>query len=147
MSNRSIASTPVSGTVHRQIERIIYLFFRYLDDQNYEKLTALFSPSGIWHRAGKALRGPKGVKDAMAQRPAGFTTRHLITNVVIDTAGRNETIASYYMTVFVHEGTERPKGPVPLQLPRHVSVFKQKFVRSKSGWLIKELSGVPTFHQ
>ena len=147
MAASTIASRAVDGSVQHQIERIIYLFFRYLDDQRYDDLAALFAPDGIWHRAGKALRGPKGVMEAMAHRPVGFTTRHLITNVVIDAADANEVIAFYYMTVFVHEGTERPKEPVPLQLPLHVSVFEQKFSRSAAGWLIQGLSGVPTFHR
>jgi len=141
------ASMRADHTTHHQIERIIYSFFRYLDDQRYDELTALFAPDGIWHRAGKALRGPQGVKEAMATRPVGFTTRHLITNVVIDLVDNDEALASYYMTVFVHEGEQRPKGPVPLDLPLHVSVFEQRFARSATGWLIKNLSGVATFQR
>ena len=134
-------------TTHHQIEQIIYLFFRYLDDQRYDELVTLFAPDGIWHRAGKALRGPEGVREAMNTRPVEFTTRHLITNVVIDLTGTDDATASYYMTVFVHEGEQRPKGPVPLELPLHVSVFEQKFTQSATGWLIKSLSGVATFQR
>ena len=147
MSASTIASTPVDDAVHYQIERIIYSFFRYLDDQRYDDLAALFASDGIWHRAGKALRGPDGVKEAMLHRPVGFTTRHLITNVIVNATDANAVTASYYMTVFVHEGTERAKEPVPLQLPLHVSVFEQKFIRSATGWLIQGLAGVPTFHR
>jgi hypothetical protein len=147
MSAPTIASRPVEDAIHHQIERIVYSFFRYLDDQQYDDLVALFAPDGVWHRAGKALRGPQEIKEAMAQRPVGFTTRHLITNVVVDPVDDNEVVASYYMTVFVHEGTGRPKGPVPLQLPLHVSIFEQKFTKTVHGWLIQGLSGVPTFHR
>ena len=147
MSTLTTASRPVEDAVHHQIERIIYLFFRYLDDQQYDELAALFAPEGVWHRAGKALRGPNGVREAMAQRPAGFTTRHIITNIVIDATSSNHVHASYYMTVFMHEGAERATKQVPLELPLHVSVFDQTFIRSGSGWLIQGLSGLPTFHR
>ncbi len=146
MSALTTPSRPAENSVHHEIERIIYLFFRYLDDQRYDELSALFAPQGIWHRAGKTLLGPKGVREAMEQRPVGFTTRHLITNIVVDAVSTDEVHASYYMTVFVHEGAERAKGAVPLKLPLHVSVFDQRFVRSGGQWLIQGLSGVATFH-
>jgi hypothetical protein len=107
----------------------------------------MFAPDGVWHRQGKQLRGPDAVMDAMKQRPAGFTTRHLITNVIVDVDGSDAASARFYMTVFVHEGTEAPKAAVPMAVPMHVSSFEQKFVNRGGQWLIGELNGIATFHR
>jgi hypothetical protein len=133
--------------VRSKIEKLIYEFFYCLDERHYRQLSDMFASDGVWHRQGKQLRGPDAVMDAMKQRPAGFTTRHLITNVIVDVAGSDAASARYYMTVFVHEGTEAPKAAVPMAVPMHVSSFEQKFVNRGGQWLIGELNGVATFHR
>jgi hypothetical protein len=133
--------------IRSKIEKLIYEFFYCLDERQYRQLSDMFSTDGVWHRQGKELRGPDAVMDAMKQRPAGFTTRHLITNVIVDIADAEAASARFYMTVFVHEGTEAPKAAVPMAVPMHVSSFEQKFVNRDGQWLINGLNGVATFHR
>lgn len=133
--------------IRSKIEKLIYDFFYYLDERRYRQLSDMFAPDGVWHRQGKELRGPDTVMNAMNERPAGFTTRHLITNVSVDVADAFTASALFYMTVFVHEGAEAPKAAVAINLPMHVSSFEQKFVNRSGQWLIGELKGVATFHR
>jgi hypothetical protein len=133
--------------IRSSVEKLIYEFFYCLDERRYRQLADMFAPDGVWHRQGKELRGPGAVMDAMKQRPPGFTTRHLITNVMVDVDGADAASARFYMTVFVHEGAEAPKAAVPMAVPMHVSSFEQKFVKSNGQWLIGSLDGVATFHR
>ncbi len=142
---QTAASTRAAA--QRDVEDVIFRFFLHLDEQEYDELSGLMAPTGTWLRNGALLKGPEGVREAMRSRPAGFTTRHLITNIVVDIEGEDHAEATYYMTVFVHSGEARPSGPVKMDVPMHVSVFRQKFVRIPQGWRIAELSGTATFHR
>jgi hypothetical protein len=127
------------------IERLIYRFFLHLDERRYADLCALMAPRGVWHRQGKALQGPDEVLDALKLRPAGATTRHLITNVIVDITGAASAEATHYLAVFFHGADTPPSLPVRIELPRHISIFSEKFVRTADGWRVAEMSEIPTF--
>lgn len=135
------------AAIQRDVESVIFRFFLHLDEQEYDQLAQLMAPTGTWLRNGALLKGPEGVREAMRSRPAGFTTRHLITNVIVDVADDDHADATYYMTVFVHAGDAKPTGPVKMDVPMHVSVFRQRFMRAPEGWRIAELHGTATFHR
>jgi hypothetical protein len=147
MSRTQQSATDQYATIRHEVQDVILRFFLHLDEQEYEPLAQLMAPEGTWLRNGVLLKGPEGVLEAMRARPAGFTTRHLITNIIIDASGEDRADATYYMTVFVHTGEARPAGPVPIDLPFHVSVFREKFARTPQGWRIAELSGTATFNR
>jgi hypothetical protein len=140
-------SFPDLAIIQRDIEQMIFRFFLHLDEQEYDQLSSLMASTGTWLRNKILLRGPADVREAMRSRPAGFTTRHLITNVIVDVADSDHADATYYMTVFVHSGEEKPTAAVKIDVPMHVSIYRQKVVRTPDGWRIAELSGTPTFHR
>jgi hypothetical protein len=140
-------SIPDSATTQRDIEQMIFRFFLHLDEQEYDQLSSLMAPTGTWLRNNVLLRGPQDVRDAMRSRPIGFTTRHLITNVIVDVTDPDHADVTFYMTVFVHSGDKKPTGTVKMDVPMHVSIFRQKVVRTSDRWRIAELSGTPTFHR
>jgi hypothetical protein len=140
-------NNPDRAPIQRDIEQMIFRFFLHLDEQEYDQLSSLMAPTGTWLRNKILLKGPEDVREAMRSRPAGFTTRHLITNVIVDVADSDHADVTYYMTVFVHSGDAKPTGAVKMDVPMHVSIFRQKVVRLPDGWRIAELSGTPTFHR
>jgi hypothetical protein len=135
------------ATIQRDIEHMIFRFFLHLDEQEYDQLSSLMASTGTWLRNNVLLRGPLDVREAMRSRPVGFTTRHLITNIIVDIVDTDHANVTFYMTVFVHSADERPTGAVKMDVPMHVSIFRQKVVRASDGWRVAELSGTPTFHR
>ncbi len=135
------------ATIQRDIEQMIFRFFLHLDEQQYDEVSQMMAPAGTWLRNNVLLKGPEGVREAMRSRPAGLTTRHLITNIVVDIADSDHAEVTYYMTVFVHAGDAKPTGPMKMDVPMHVSIFRQKVARVSGAWRIAELSGTPTFHR
>lgn len=127
------------------IERTIYRFFLFLDERRYGDIAALMASDGVWHRQGKALRGPGDVMEALKLRPAGATTRHLITNVIVDVTGETSADATFYLAVFFHGADAPPTLPVAIELPRHISIFNAKFTRDTAGWRVAQMSEIPTF--
>jgi hypothetical protein len=134
-------------SIQRDIEQMIFRFFLHLDEQEYDQLSALMAPTGTWLRNDVLLKGPEDVREAMRSRPVGFTTRHLVTNIIVDLADNHHADVTYYMTVFVHSGDAKPTGPVKMDVPMHVSIFRQKVVRTSADWRIAELYGTQTFHR
>lgn len=141
------SQNPDRATIQRDIEQMIFRFFLHLDEQEYDQLSALMASTGTWLRNNVLLKGPEGVREAMRTRPVGFTTRHLITNIIVDIADDEHADVTYYMTVFVHQGDAKPTAAVKMDVPMHVSIFRQKVVRMAGGWRIAELSGTATFHR
>jgi ketosteroid isomerase-like protein len=125
--------------------RVLQRFFHNLDNRNYDALAALMAGDGVWHRQGKALRGPAGVLEAMAARPKDATTRHIITNLVVDAIDANHVEAAFYMTVFGRSGPAVAGETAPVELPLTVAACQEKLVLTDAGWRIAEITSQPTF--
>jgi SnoaL-like protein len=115
--------------VEQECAGVLVRFFHYLDRRAYEKLAALMTKQGIWHRRGTELVGPEAVLTALRERPADFATRHLVCNVVVDWPGGDLATVSYEVSVYAREG-EKP--------PRHMSILtgEDQLERTNGHWLI-----------
>jgi hypothetical protein len=78
----------------------IYRFYAALDAADFAAVAAAVAPDGVWHRQGKALRCPGEVAAAMAERPAGRVTAHLVQNLVVTLLDAQTATARYNTLVF-----------------------------------------------
>jgi hypothetical protein len=133
--------------VEREVERIVYRFFQYLDTRQYEKLADLMAPDGVWNRMGKALKGRDMLMTAMRARPMGFTTLHVVTNFLVEIVDETHAEADYYMTAYAHQLAEGKSLPAPSEAPFVIGSYKQKFVRLKQGWRIADIDSTNSFQR
>lgn len=131
----------------RDVERVIIGFFFHLDERRYAELAALFASDGVWNRQGETLRGPAMVLEAMHRRLAGTVTRHVVTNLLVDVSDAGEADASFYMTVFRHDGDRPATGPTAIELPYAVASCRGKLALAPEGWRFKALAATPTFRR
>ena len=131
--------------IEHDAERTIVRFFHYLDTRAYEKLAGLMAPEGVWNRQGKALKGRDMVLAAMHARPKGFTTQHLVTNLVVDVVDADHAEANYYLTVFAHQLAEGGQLPAPMEAPLLAAFYQEKLVRTPQGWRINNISDTVAF--
>jgi limonene-1,2-epoxide hydrolase len=90
-------------------------FYAALDTGDIDGVAALMAADGVWHRQGKALRGPAEVLAALRERPPGRVTAHLVNNLVIDLdASGQQATARYMLLVFRHDRAQPGDGPVPI---------------------------------
>ena len=136
---------------HYRIERdamtVVHRFFRHLDDGDYDGLVALMAADGVWHRQGKMLRGPAMVLEAMKARPAGVTTRHLVSNMLVDVIDPDHAEASCYITVYAYTGDKKPDDPAPLELPLQIGTYRIKLTRTPQGGRINEIAAKMAFRR
>jgi len=131
--------------IEHDVEKVLLRFFHYLDGGDYDRLVALFAPDGVWHRQGKALRGPAAVREAMLARPPGIVTQHLASNVVVEAVNADYAEATLYLAVFAHNGGAEAKPPAPMELPNQVAIYREKLIRNGDDWRIVEITSKQNF--
>lgn len=121
-------------------------FWAALDASDYETIAKSMAPEGVWHRQGKALQGPDGVRAALVERPAGRVTAHMVQNLVVDLVDENTATARYFSLVYRHDAERAPDGPVPLRDALSISAVSDRLRRGADGeWLVVERSSRPVF--
>lgn len=125
----------------KQCENQVVLFFRHLDERQYDPLVALLAPDAIWHRQGKMLKGPSAVKAALMQRSATMKIAHIITNLAFDEYETRRCAMRGYMLVIRHEPGVEICKPSPLTGIESVRNMHVKMRRDEDQWLITELNG------
>jgi len=48
--------------------QLLIRFFNEFDAWRYREMVNLFAPDGVWHRQGRALKGPDAILAALEQR-------------------------------------------------------------------------------
>lgn len=129
----------------RGVERAIMAMYHALDSYDFAYLETILTPDGVWHRQGKALKGPAMVRQAMQEREPGARTRHLVSNLLIDKLTENEAEARYYMTAFRSDGDAARPKPDQVALPRAIALYTVKLARSGDRWLFTSINGETTF--
>ena len=130
-----------------ECQRIHTQFCLFNDRKQSADLANLFTPDGIWIRLGETLTGRAEIRKAMEARPAAALHSHVLSNVhvtVIDTD--NAEVISYKTIYYLIDGETLAK-PVPLDGPKWVSVYRDKFVRTNEGWRIARMGGVTLYER
>jgi SnoaL-like domain len=126
-------------------QQAVLRFYAALDASDYAAVAAAVAPEGVWHRQGRALRGPAEVRAALAERPAGRVTAHLVQNLVVDLADERNATARYMSLVYRHDAGAGagagapPEGPAPLGAPLSIAAYADRLRREEAGaWLVVE---------
>ena len=122
-------------------QQAVLRLYAALDASDYAAVAAAIAPEGVWHRQGRALRGPAEVRAALAERPAGRVTAHLVQNLVVDLADERNATARYMSLVYRHdaEAGAPQDGPAPLGAPLSVAAYADRLRREEGGaWLVVE---------
>ncbi len=130
-----------------ECQKLLTLFCLYSDTRQYNKLVNLFTPDGVWYRLGEELRGHKKLRKALDARPLKALSRHVISNILVTAIDANHAESISYKSIYRHEEGEVLDKPVPLNGPKWVSVYTDKFFRTKDGWRITEKEGVTLFER
>lgn len=136
-------------TLHAIIgcQQAIHRFYAALDASDFDTVSAALADDGVWHRQGEALRGPAAVKQALAHRPAGRRTAHLVQNLVVDVIDPGQARVQFMTLVYRHDAVTQTDtgqdsdagGPAPLSLPLSISFHREHLARTPAGeWLVIE---------
>jgi hypothetical protein len=120
------------------VSQTITGFFMGLDSDDHERCASSFARDGAWERKGVLWTGPSGIRAALAARPTGRVTRHLITNIMVETWRPEARVRFYSLAFSFAAAAENPAAPmVP---PLALTTYECRLVNRGPGWLIHHLS-------
>ena len=114
-------------------QQAIHRFYAALDASDMDTVSAAMADDGVWLRQGEALRGPDAVRAALARRPAGRRTAHLVQNLVVDVIDPGRAQAQFMTLVYRHDADAPLTGAAPLGAPLSISFHRERLVRGDSG--------------
>jgi uncharacterized protein (TIGR02246 family) len=95
-----------------EIERLIMDYARHLDDRDLHAYSRLFSADGEWTGNTGHAKGPDAIQAMLEERlpsnppPPGPTSRHVVSNPVIDVDGDTATASVTWALLRRGEGDE-----------------------------------------
>jgi len=114
-------------------QQAIHRFYAALDASDMDTVSAAMADDGVWLRQGEALRGPDAVRAALARRPAGRRTAHLVQNLVVDVIDPGRAQAQFMTLVYRHDADAPLTGAAPLGAPLSILFHRERLVRGDSG--------------
>ena len=121
-------------------QQAVYRFFAALDAGDMEAVAGTFGDDGVWHRQGAQLRGRAGVAAAMAARPSGRTTAHLVQNVVAEFDDERNAHVHYLVLTYRHDapdGAPRP-STAPMVAPYSIAAYDDRMRLDGDAWRVVE---------
>ena len=125
--------------------QLIHQLFYFLDEANYPKLVAQFTPQGTWKRQGELLAGHAQILNALSKRPTTQRIRHVISNTFLSASEPASATLTAYMTAYRFDDGSHTTGAVTISRPFRLSVVYAKLEVTDSGWRVAELDLVPEF--
>lgn len=136
MTDRHHTGDPVASAVNA-----VTLFFRHLDERNYDGMADLLS--GTWHRQGKVLDSRAALLEALGQRSPTVRIAHLLTNCCGTPAEDGTVAVMAYMLVVRHDGDTAAQGPAPLEGIANIRTLRATVANGPDGWRIAYLKSDP----
>ena len=120
----------------RACERLIVEYCRRVDFGEAGSVAELFTDDAVWE-------GPELVMNGIDEIRAGFgrregvtrrVSRHVCTNIAVDVRSPDEATGLCYLVNFRHDHEGEVSGPAPVEVPKFVGEYHDRFVRTPAGW-------------
>jgi len=128
------------NTISRSCTELVYRAAKYTDLRSWEDLAALFAEQGKLVRPSdpaNPLVGRDKILASMLSRPPG-TTRHLVSNVLVDVRSAAAAHVSSVVTLF--SGPARPRRAAKVEKIL-IGNLEDDVVLSPAGWVFLRRDG------
>ena len=132
-------SREAARAIESDCTQVLTRFFNAFDHWRYDDMVAMFAPDGVWHRAGKSLKGA-AILEALNARSRTQTVRHVVTNIQVDVADASRAEFILYVTAYMHDTGTKATGPPKIQSPYLLLVVLGTLVRVGEDWKITSMS-------
>ena len=119
--------------------QVLTRFFNAFDQWRYDDMAAMFAPDGVWHRAGKPLKGA-AILEALNARSRTQTVRHVVTNIEVNVADASRADFILYVTAYMHDSGTKATKPPTIQSPYLLLVVPGTMVKVGDDWKIASMS-------
>jgi hypothetical protein len=118
-----------------ELSRLNNAFAYFMDNGEFDSMIELFTPDGVFDRAGIVHHGHESLREGMRERPK-ITTRHLLTNFHLTSVGDDS--AEAVVCAMVYHGPLPQDGEAVVYATDNGRVieFHDKYTKTSSGWRI-----------
>jgi len=125
--------------IERECERLVTLYCHYVDHGEAQRIADLFTEDGVWTAPGLVtMAGREELRKGLGARQARTTrtARHVCNNLLLDVIDRDHVEGVVYLTLYNFDRKEGEAAdvPAPMDLPRMVGEYRDRFVRTPEGW-------------
>ena len=130
-------------------QKVLRLYFRYVDQRDYEAVGELFTENAHWRAQGVTLKGRDEIVKALYPALNEGTIRHVYTNTIVNALDEdNAKVRSYNSIYYSAEGRiEDREGPLPFDGPHRLVDGQVSMVRTPDGWRIASLESQTIFRR
>ena len=128
-------------------QKVLCLYYQHVDQREFEKAVALFTPDVDWVGLEVPLRGREKVLEALYPALGQSTARHVLTNTVVDVIDEDHAKARSYNTLYTSHETTFKAGdnPIPFEGANILGDMSEELVRTDEGWRIAQRRAVAIF--
>ncbi len=121
--------------IERDCQRLVTEYCHLVDHGEAAQIAELFSEDGVWKSPEVTMNGQAEVKRGFAARQANAKrmSRHVCNNFLLDVIDEDHAEGTVYLTLYRHDG-EPGRRTSPLEGPRMVGEYRDRFVRTSEGW-------------
>jgi hypothetical protein len=111
-----------------------------VDDGRADEVPDLFTEDGLWATPGLEMRGRAELAEGFGRRArrGERVSRHVCTNFHLSEVSDDEATGSVYLTLYRYDRADDAADPAPETRPALVGVYRDRFVRAGTRWLIAE---------
>ena len=119
-------------------QKLLRQYYHYVDQREYEKATALFTPDLDWEVMGLRVESLEAMLEALQNSLGSDTIRHILTNAVVTVIDEDHASVKTYCTFYYTAGVriEDQEGPLEFEGPHRTSDGYVELVRTDDGWKI-----------
>ena len=120
------------------VQKTLRQYYHYVDQREYEKATALFTPDVDWEVMGLRVGSHEDMLEALQKSLGSDTIRHVLTNTVVTVIDEDHATARSYNTLYYTAGAriEDQDGPLEFEGPHRTHDAYAELVRTADGWRI-----------
>lgn len=124
-------------------------YYQHVDHHEFEKAVELFTEDVTWKLMGLDLKGRDELLEALYGALGNDTTRHVLTNVVVNVIDENNAEAHAYNTIYYsREGRrEDMDGPFQFEGPHRLVDHHAELRRVGDQWQIAARGGQGVFRR
>jgi len=130
--------TSTRVAIEWECSQVLLRFYDCFDRFDYDGMVSLFTPDGVWHRAGKALEARGGMVAELQTRSTTQTMRHVVTNLIVRAQDEAHARGSCYLTAYRHDDGQPRAGPPSISSPYLLLVVTARFAWVDEGWKLSE---------
>ena len=128
------------ATIAYECQMVLFAYSQAQDQRDAKALAGVFSDDATWKSSRDTAVGREAITkkaEAYIVSEGALTSRHIISNVMIEPLDGNRTIGSAYVTDYYYDAEKLSE--VKFLAPILIGVYMLKFVRTEKGWRIQHM--------